>query len=99
MRIAAAIVVAILFGLVVVAQSSPTLFGQRLQLAYDPAWGTGESFFLLGSWNLLWYGVLAAALLAWRDLLLPPLAPLTMSSLPAQRCCSPWSPSPTHASQ
>ena len=78
-RIAAAIVVAILFGLVVVAQSSPTLFGQRLQLAYDPAWGTlAESFFLLGSWNLLWYGVLAAALLAWRDLLLPPLAPLTM---------------------
>jgi len=33
---------------------------------------------MLGSWNLLWYGAIAAALLAWRDLASPALAPLTM---------------------
>jgi hypothetical protein len=78
-RIAAAMIAAILFGILVVAQTSPTVFGQRLHLGYDPAWSAvGESYFLLGSWNLLWYGVVAAALLAWRDLVAPPLAPLTM---------------------
>ena len=78
-RIAAAMISAILFGLLVLAQSSPTLFGHRLHLGFDPAWAMlGEGYFLLGSWNLLWYGVIAAALLAWRDLLSPPLAPLTM---------------------
>jgi hypothetical protein len=78
-RIAAAIIAAILFGLLVLAQTSATLFGHPLHLAYEPAWGAlAESYFLLGSWNLLWYGALAATLLAWRDLVLPPLAPLTM---------------------
>ena len=78
-KIAAAIMAAILFGLLVLAQTSPTLFGYPFHLAYEPAWGAlAESYFLLGSWNLLWYGALAATLLAWRDLVLPPLAPLTM---------------------
>jgi hypothetical protein len=78
-RIAAAMIAVVLFAMLVLAQSSPTLFGHPLHLAYDPAWGAlADSYFLLGSWNLLWYGVLAAAVLAWRDLLLPPLAPLTV---------------------
>jgi hypothetical protein len=77
--IAAAMIAAILFGLLVLAQSSPTVFGHRLHLGYDPAWVVlAEGYFLLGSWNLLWYGVLAAALLAWRDLVSPSLAPLTL---------------------
>ena len=35
-----------------------------------------DSYFLLGNWHLLWYGAVGAALLAWRQLLAPPLAPL-----------------------
>ena len=63
-RIAAAIIAAILIVVLVTARSSLALFGHPVGLAYDPAWGThAESYFLLGSWNLLWYGVLAASLL------------------------------------
>jgi hypothetical protein len=75
-KIAGAMIGAVLFGLLVLAQTSPALLGHRLR--YDPAWpALGEGYFLFGSWNLLWLGVIAAALLAWRDLLLPPLVPLT----------------------
>ena len=75
-KIATATIGAALFGLLVLAQTSPTLLGHRLR--YDPAWGAlGEGYLLFASWNLLWLGVIAAALLAWRDLLEPPLVPLT----------------------
>ena len=78
-RIAAALIGAILFAILALAQTSPTLLGHRLHLAYDPAWvSVAESYFVLGSWNLLWYGLVVATLLAWRDLLSPALAPLTM---------------------
>jgi len=75
-KIAAAMIGAVTFGLLVLAQSGPALFGHRFR--YDPPWAAlGEGYFLLGSWNLLWLGVIAAALLAWRDLLSPQLLPLT----------------------
>ena len=78
-RIAGALIGAIVFLILVLAQTSPTIFGQRLHFAYDPAWSAlGEGYFLLGSWNLLWYGVVAATLLAWRDLVSPLLAPLSL---------------------
>jgi hypothetical protein len=78
-KIAAAMIGAILFGVLVLAQSSPTLLGRQLHLGYDPTWAAlGESYLLLGSYNILWYGVIAAALLAWRDLLSSPLVPLTV---------------------
>ncbi len=64
--------------LVVLAQTSTTIFNYRMHLEFDPAWAAlGESLFLLGNWNLLWYGVLAAILLARRQLLGPALLPLT----------------------
>ncbi len=70
---------AIWFVILVLAQSNPTLLGHPLHLAFDPNWpALAESYFLLGSWNLLWYAVPAVALLAWRDLASPALAPLTL---------------------
>lgn len=70
---------ATVFALAVLAQTSGTVLGYRLHLDFEPAWlSLGESYFLLGSWNLLWYGAIAAALLAWRQLAAPPLVPLTM---------------------
>ena len=64
--------------LLVLARTSVTIFNYRLHLDFDPAWvALGESFFLLGNWHLLWYGALAVAALAWRQLFAPALAPLT----------------------
>ncbi len=70
---------AVALGLVVFARFKFTLFNYQVNLTFDPAWGDlVQSYFLLGNWNLLWYGALAAALLAWRQLLAPALVPLTM---------------------
>ena len=78
LKIATAGLAAILFLLAVLAQTSPTLLGYRLHLDFDPAWSAlFDSYFLLGSWNLLWYGVLGATLLGWRELASRSLAPLT----------------------
>jgi hypothetical protein len=64
--------------LVALARFKLRLFNYDLSLSYAPAWGDlADSYFLLGNWNLLWYGAIAAALLAWRQLLAPALAPLT----------------------
>ncbi len=67
-----------LFTLAVLAQTHPVVFNYRLHLDFDPAWrAIGETHFLLSNWNLLWYGALAAAVLAWRQLVSPALAPMT----------------------
>jgi len=64
--------------LVALARFKLRLFNYELNLTYAPAWADlAESYFLLGNWHILWYGALAVALLAWRDLLAPKLAPLT----------------------
>jgi len=64
--------------LLVLAQTSTTVFNYRLHLDFDPAWAAlGESLFVLGNWHLLWYGALAALLLARRQLVAPALLPLT----------------------
>lgn len=78
LKIAAAVLAVLLFALAVVAQTSFVVMGRAVHLHFAPAWpALGESFFLLGNWNLLWYGVLAAVALAGRALLAPSLAPLT----------------------
>lgn len=79
LKLAAAGLGATLFLLAVLAQTNATVLGYRLHLDFEPAWlALGESYFLLGNWNLLWYGALAAAFLAWRELASPALAPLTI---------------------
>jgi hypothetical protein len=67
-----------LFALAVLAQTHPVVFTYRLHLDFDPAWrALGETQFLLSNWHLLWYAAIVAALLAWRQLAAPDLAPLT----------------------
>ena len=67
------------FLLVALARMKLVLFNYRINFDYDPPWGDlGESYFLLGNWHLLWYGVIVVALLAGRQLLSRTLAPLTM---------------------
>ncbi len=47
--------------LAVLAQTHPVIFNYRLHLDFAPAWARSvESYFLLGNWNLLWYGAIAA---------------------------------------
>ncbi|MCC6196231.1 MAG: hypothetical protein IT518_17390 [Burkholderiales bacterium] len=65
--------------LVTFARFKLSLFNYRINLDFDPAWADlGQSYFLLGNWHLLWYGAIAAALLAWRQLFAPGMAALTM---------------------
>jgi hypothetical protein len=67
------------FAIIALAQTHPVFFGFPLHLAFGPNWSSlTESYFLLGSWNLLWYAALATAILAWRDLVSPSLAPMTL---------------------
>ncbi len=67
-----------LFALAVLAQTHPVILNYRLHLDFNPAWqAIVETHFFLSNWNLLWYGALAATLLAWRQLTSPALAPLT----------------------
>jgi len=68
----------VLFALAVLAQTHPVVFNYRLHLDFDPAWrAVGETQFLLSNWHLLWYAAIIAALLAWRQLAAPSVAPLT----------------------
>jgi hypothetical protein len=77
-RIAVAGFAAAFVALIALAQFRLTIFNYQLKLDFDPAWGDLiQSYFLLGNWHLLWFGVIAAAALAWRSLLQPALAPLT----------------------
>ncbi len=79
LKVAAAVFGGALLLLAVLAQTHPVIFNYQLHVDYAPAWSAlGESYFLLGNWHLLWYGAIAAALLAWRGLLTPTLAPLTV---------------------
>ncbi len=78
-KLVAAGFAAVLFALLVLAQTNPVILNYRLHLDFAPEWGAlADSYFLLGNWHLLWYGAIAAALLGWRQLMSPRLAPFTM---------------------
>ncbi len=65
--------------LVAAARFKLTVFNYQIDLNFDPAWGDlSKSYFLLGNWHLLWFGAIGVAVLAWRQLLSPAMAPLTM---------------------
>ena len=66
--------------LVVLARFPFTLFNYRVDATFAAPWGDlAQSFFLLGNWHLLWYAAIAVAVLAWRQLFTPALAPLTLT--------------------
>ncbi|MEP7184147.1 MAG: hypothetical protein ABI886_18370, partial [Betaproteobacteria bacterium] len=77
MRIVGVAAAVVLLALAALTRTSPVAFGHPLHLAFTADWaGLGESAFLLGSWNLLWFGAIGAALVAGRALIAPALAPL-----------------------
>jgi len=53
---------ATVFGLLLLAQTSPVIMGYHLHLEFAPDWeALANSFFLYDNWHLLWYGAVAAA--------------------------------------
>jgi len=63
--------------LLYLAQSAPVILGHRLHLDFEPPWhALAEAYFLLNNWHLLWYAVVALAIVGARRLVRPPLAPL-----------------------
>ena len=67
----------VLFALAVLAQTNFVVAGRSLHLEFAPASvELVESYFVTGSWNLLWYGAVGATILAWRRIQTPALLPL-----------------------
>jgi hypothetical protein len=72
--VGAALVLVVLLAL---ARTEPVILGYHLHLDFAPAWAQlVKAYFLMGNWNLLWYGIVAIAVVGGRRLLEPPLAPL-----------------------
>ena len=68
----------VVFALLILARTHPVVLGYRLHLDFAPAWDSLiDSLFLLGNWNLLWYLFVAMAMVGWRTMREPRLAPLT----------------------
>lgn len=64
--------------LLALARTEPAILGHRLHLNFAPAWAQlVKSYYLMGNWNLLWYGVIALVAFGWRRLSKPPLLSLT----------------------
>jgi len=64
--------------LAVTSRYSPTVLGYTIHLTFSPAWAAlRDTFFMLGNWHLLWYAVIAVAILARREAAVPPLLPFT----------------------
>lgn len=77
-RAVAIALAAVLFGLLVLAQTHPVVLGYRLHLDFAPAWNALlDSLFLLGNWHLLWYAAIATGIVAWRDLRAPRVVALS----------------------
>lgn len=68
------------FALAALARMKLSMFNYRLDLDFDPPWrDLFQSYFLLGNWNLLWFGAVAAALLAHKALFARALVPMTVT--------------------
>ena len=65
--------------MLLLAQTEPVILGYRLHLEFDMPWSAlAEAYFAFGNWHLLWYGCVAIAILGWRQLLSPAVAPYTL---------------------
>ena len=79
LRVVAAAFAAAIATLLVLAQTNVVLLGYQLHLTYDFPWrGLVDAYFTFANWHLLWYAVLAAAVIGHRFLLAPALVPLTV---------------------
>ncbi len=78
-RIALAGLAMAIGAMLVLAQTEPVLLGYHLHLDFGMPWSAlADAYFAFGNWHLLWYGCIAIALVSWRHLLQPPVAPYTM---------------------
>jgi hypothetical protein len=79
LRLVAGGLAAVVLIFVLLARTAPVIMGYRLHLDFEPGWRSlADSLFLFGNWNVLWYGVIAVAVLAWRRLFDPVVAPLVV---------------------
>jgi len=64
----------------VLARTQWTVLGYPLRLDFAPAWRElVRTYFLMGNWNLLWYGLIVLWVVAARRLFKPPLLPLSVT--------------------
>lgn len=78
-RIAALTLGVALLLVLVLARLEPVILGYRLQLSFALPWSSlADAYLFFGNWHLLWYAVVAVALLGVRHLLGRELAPMTM---------------------
>jgi len=79
-RIAAGLLAAAVFALLVGARSGVTLLGYKFYLQPVVHWGAlFDAYFSYANWHLLWYAAVATALLGWRHLLDREVAPFTLA--------------------
>ena len=63
----------------VAAQTNLSLLGYRMDLQFDMPWrGLLDAYFNYANWHLLWYAVVAAIVLGYRQLFAPAIASLTV---------------------
>jgi hypothetical protein len=77
-RIATALFVIAICATLVLASAEPVILGYRLHLDFEMPWrALFDAYFAFGNWHLLWYGAIAVAVLARRQLLSREVAPYT----------------------
>src|SRR5205823_6667877 len=63
----------------VLAQTNPVILGYALHLQFGLPWRSlVDAYFNYANWHLLWYAVIVMAILGYRHLLSPAIAPLTV---------------------
>jgi hypothetical protein len=81
LRIVGLGVAAVVLTILSLAKANVAILGYRLQLDVGTPWDAlADAYLLFGNWNLLWYGVIATLLLAWRQA-------LSRGARPAHRHC------------
>jgi hypothetical protein len=79
LKVALAGIAIAVIGLLLLAQTSPTVLGYQLHLEFAAPWrGLAEAWFAYANWHLLWYAAVAVAILGRRELFSAELAPLTL---------------------
>jgi hypothetical protein len=64
---------------VLLARLHLSVLGYQLRLDFAPAWRElVRTYFLMGNWNLLWYGLIVLWVVSARRLFRPPLLPLAV---------------------
>jgi hypothetical protein len=80
LRAGGAVVGAGALALLILAQTNPTILGYRIQYAGAFPWqGLLDAYFLYANWHLLWFAVIAVALVSARSLLTADTAPFTVT--------------------